>query len=160
MIYSITIRISFLVIFLVPASVKGQSEFSFLYEEVSFEKVIQDLEKKMDVIFSYTDNQIDSISVTASGVNKTKVQVLDIIFSKTRMDYHIVDEKYIVITRTPAKELNLCVGPTQPHAATRHMRRQFYFMSSVDKHRWQEATCSSAPSDALLDCDACRTRES
>ena len=85
--------------FLAPFFVFSQKEISASYENHPLQQVLQDLEKNHGIVFSYTSEIIENQLVTADFSDKKLKPALQEIFKTTTIDFKIINETYVVLTK-------------------------------------------------------------
>ncbi|MBL7959643.1 carboxypeptidase-like regulatory domain-containing protein, partial [bacterium] len=69
-------------------------------------EVIADLETRCSLKFSYVDQLIDGVAITAQFNNKDLSEALNIIFAKTNISFKLMRQRQIVLYKDDAKKNN------------------------------------------------------
>ena len=92
------IYICFLV--LLPLAVSSQEEtFYIQFDDQSVAEAFTKIEDTYDVLFSYKDADISNKSISLKREMRSLTQVLDAFKLRTKLDYKIVDNRYIIINQ-------------------------------------------------------------
>lgn len=104
--------VRFLVCFLFVLSdfLSVQSQIVADTEEVPLYTVLQDIENKYEVIFSYTEDLVKDKFVTTSFEEISLEQALERLFEQTDISFEIVDEAYVILKEKAKLNTRLCGG--------------------------------------------------
>ena len=85
---------------LMASNTNAQKEkISLNLKQATIEKVFDEIEKQTDYVFLFSKEMIDLNKITGISVqNKNIMEVLDILFSNSNINYRIIDNKIILTT--------------------------------------------------------------
>jgi len=102
--------ILFIFICLIPFISGAQYSGKVIYKDLPLSEALSDLEKKYNVIFSYTADLTEDILVNIDVEEKSIEQVLSKVLEQANIHYKLYDNNYIVLTRQSASEILLCAN--------------------------------------------------
>ena len=79
------------------ASSQEEAAFAIQFDEVLISEVLEDLEAKFDVRFSYKDALLTNKKISLHEENQTLTEVLDKISSITSLGFEYIDDRYIYV---------------------------------------------------------------
>ena len=79
------------------ASSQEEAAFAIQFDEVLISEVLEDLEAKFDVRFSYKDALLTNKKISLNEENQTLTEVLDKISSITSLGFEYIDDRYIYV---------------------------------------------------------------
>ncbi|MDF1696150.1 MAG: TonB-dependent receptor plug domain-containing protein [Saprospiraceae bacterium] len=97
-----------LLVLLLPYFLVAQKSMDVSYKNAELESVLQDLETKYGVVFSYTGDLGLEQKVNYSVENTSLEDVLTRLCLELNLNYRNVDSTYIVLTRKPKSQFALC----------------------------------------------------
>jgi hypothetical protein len=93
---------------LLPLLAFSQEEaFNIAFEDESLEDVFTEIEDTYDVLFSYKDDDIAQLRLTLNKKERSLFDVLEAIKELTKLNYKILNNRYVIINQSSEKEIDL-----------------------------------------------------
>ena len=96
------------VLMLLPLAASSQEEAFYIeFKDESLANVFTKIEDTYDVLFSYKDNDVNTKKITLNRKEITLQDLLEAIKELTKLDFKILNNRYIIINQSLDKDLNL-----------------------------------------------------
>jgi len=102
--------VTLIIILIFPLAIFCQFPDKIKYDNLPLQEVLADLEDRYQLVFSYTSDVIDGSNVNIDVTVQTIENALDRLLLPLGLQYEVIENNYIVITKLKPKATRICAS--------------------------------------------------